>query len=176
MMKYETKNWRTDLIIYTGNYSLSLQQLGCVLNQVRLNSTEPPQCRVFLYLRLSQRHIDNTTGKQLLLPANGDENLFNFNIERSLLLYKNIKTYEYYDSVNIVAESYPTFKYYDYVLKTDIDVFITKQFAKFLPVTNQTFLVGRGGYSTNFNTRRLRRIARDMNWEYYNMTNVGSTW
>ncbi|CAF5198172.1 unnamed protein product, partial [Rotaria sp. Silwood1] len=33
-----------------------------------------------------------------------------------------------------------------------------------------------GGYSTKFNTRRLGRIARDMNWKYQNMTNVGSTW
>ncbi|CAF5086420.1 unnamed protein product, partial [Rotaria sp. Silwood1] len=35
---------------------------------------------------------------------------------------------------------------------------------------------GRGGYSTEFNTRRLGRIARDMGWKYQNLTNIGSTW
>ena len=91
-------------------------------------------------------------------------------------MYENIKTYEYIDSVNIIAENYPTFEYYDFILKTDIDVFITKQFAKYIPITNTTLLVGQGGYSTQFNTHRLERIARDMNWEYQGTPNIGSTW
>ncbi|CAF3017291.1 unnamed protein product [Rotaria sp. Silwood2] len=176
MMKYESKNWRTDLIIYTGEYSSSFQQLGCILNQIRINNTEQPQCRVFLYLRLSMREISSLTQKQTILANQGKKELFNINTQRSIQLYKQIKQYEYIDSVNIIAESYPTFEYYDFILKTDIDVFITTQFAKYVPLTNLTLLVGRGGYSTKFNTRRLGRIARDMNWKYQNMTNIGSTW
>ncbi|CAF4598679.1 unnamed protein product [Rotaria socialis] len=176
MMKDESRNWRTDLIIYTGNYSSSLQQLGCVLNEIRSNSTEQPQCRVFLYLRLSAREIDTRTEKQRLFANVHRKDLFDINIQRSILLYKNVKKYDYIDSVNIIAESYPTYKYYNFILKTDIDVFITKQFAKFTPVTNAALLVGLGGYSTPFNTRRLGRIARDMNWQHANMTNIGSTW
>ncbi|CAF2964007.1 unnamed protein product [Rotaria sp. Silwood2] len=176
MMKYESKNWRTDLIIYTGEYPLSFQQLGCILNQIRINNTEQPQCRVFLYLRLSKREISPLTQQQTILTNQGKKELFNINTQRSIQLYKQIKQYEYIDSVNIIAESYPTFEYYDFILKTDIDVFITTQFAKYVPLTNVTLLVGRGGYSTKFNTRRLGRIARDMNWEYQNMTNIGSTW
>ncbi|CAF0832434.1 unnamed protein product [Rotaria sp. Silwood1] len=176
MMKYESKNWRTDLIIYTGEYSSSFQQLGCILNQRRLNNTEPPQCRVFLYLRLSKREISSLTQQQTILTNQGKKELFDIDSQRSILLYKQIKSYEYIDSVNIIAESYPTYKYYDFILKTDVDVFITTQFAKYVPLTNITLLVGRGGYSTKFNTRRLGRIARDMNWKYQNMTNVGSTW
>jgi hypothetical protein len=78
--------------------------------------------------------------------------------------------------VNIIAEGYLTYLYYDYILKTDLDVFITKQFANYLPVTYKTLLVGQGGYSTEFNTRRLGRIARDMGWSYQNLTSIGSTW
>ncbi|CAF3081675.1 unnamed protein product [Rotaria sp. Silwood2] len=71
MMKYESKNWRTDLIIYTGEYSSSFQQLGCILNQIRINNTEQPQCRVFLYLRLSMREISSLTQKQTILANQG---------------------------------------------------------------------------------------------------------
>ncbi len=78
--------------------------------------------------------------------------------------------------MNIIAEGYPTFEYYHSILKTDIDVFVTKQFAKYVPITDRTLLVGLGGYSTVFNTRRLGRIARDLNWYYANLTNIGSTW
>ncbi|CAF5199461.1 unnamed protein product, partial [Rotaria sp. Silwood1] len=44
-------------------------------------------------------------------------------------------------------------KYYDFILKTDVDVFITTQFAKYVPLTNITLLVGRGGYSTKFSVK-----------------------
>ncbi len=176
MMKYESKHWRTDLIIYTGNYSISLQQLGCVLNQKRQDHIERPQCRVFLYLRLANRLISSITQYQITLIDNNEKDLYQIDDQRSILLHKLMKTYEYIDSVNIIAEAYPTFEYYHFILKTDIDVFITEQFAKHLPITIRTLLTGRGGYSTVFNTRRLGRIARDMNWKYKNITNIGSTW
>jgi len=175
-MKYESKDWRTDFIIYTGNYSSSLQELGCILNRKRLDNIEQPQCRVFLYLRLTYRHKNSTTQQQTILVDDNVKDLFQIDTQRSLLLYEQLKTYGYIDSVNIIAEAYPTFQYYDFILKTDIDVFITKQFAKYVPTTNVTLLVGLGGYTTEFNTRRLGRIARDMNWNYQNLTNIGSTW
>ena len=176
MMKYESKYWRTDLIIYTGQYSSPLQQLGCVINQIRINDTEPPQCRIFLYLRLSYRQTNSSTQRQTILIDQSAEHLFQIDIPRLKLLYEYMNTYEYIDSVNIIAEAYPTYEYYDFILKTDIDVFITREFAKYIPVTNITLLVGRGGYSTRFNMRRLGRIARDMDWKYQNETNIGSTW
>ena len=176
MMKYESKNWRTDLIIYTGQYTSALKQLNCILNQIRTTNIEQPQCRIFPYLRLSKRDINSLTKRQILLTNESKNNLFQIDIQRSKLLYEQIKSYEYIDSVNVIAEAYPTYEYYDFILKTDIDVFITKEFAKYVPITNITLLVGRGGYSTVFNTRRLGRIARDIGWKYQNMTNIGSTW
>ncbi|UJR27828.1 hypothetical protein I4U23_009096 [Adineta vaga] len=176
MMIYESNDWRTDFIIYTEEYSTSFQQLGCVLNQIRMNFTEPPQCRVFLYLRISNRAINLITKGQTRYIDSSQKDLFEIDIQRSTKLYRYLQKYGYIDSVNIIAEGYPTFKYYDFILKTDIDVFITKQLSKYVPITNNTFLVGLGGYSTEFNTRRLGRIARDMKWNYQNLTNIGSTW
>ena len=53
----------------------------------------------------------------------------------------------------------------DRIFRTDMDVFSTKHFAHFVPYID-TILVGGGDYSTRFNTTRLRRIAKDMNWLY----------
>lgn len=176
MMKFESKYWRTDLLIYTENYTPSLQQLGCILNEQRRNHLQSPQCRVFLYRRVSKRSINTLTQRQVIYIDRTPNHFYQIDLQRSRSVFDLMKTYGYIDSVNIIAEAYPTFAFYHYILKTDIDVFLTPAFAKFLPITNRTLLVGRGGYSTKFNTKRLGRIARDMNWEYANVTNIGSTW
>lgn len=176
MMEDESPYWRTDLIIYTENYTLALQELGCILNQKRTNHYEIPKCRVFLYLRLMNRSIDNSTDEHSSLINSNLQPFFQINLKRSIELKKYIFRYDYIDSVNIIAEAYPTFAIYDFILKTDIDVFLTKQFAHYIPKNAKSMLVGLGGYSTQFNNHRLSRIARDMNWFYKNLTNVGSTW
>ena len=168
MMKSESSLWRTDLIIYADNYISNLQQLGCLHNQIRINRDEPPQCRVFLYKRIRLRSEQNVN--------RSNEHLFQqFDSNRSALLVKHLRRYDYVDSINIIAECYPSFAIYDYILRTDMDVFLTMNFAHFVPV-NDTLLVGRGGYSTTFNMARLRRISRDMQWSYAELTNLGSTW
>lgn len=176
MIEYEDDQWRTDLIIFTERYTPSLSELGCIINKKREDNEELPQCRVFIYVRLSSREINPLTTQQKLFFNNSNTDFFHINITRSMLLYKQIKTYPYFDSINIIAEGYPVYSYYDFILKTDLDVFLTKQFSIYIPNTLNTLFVGRGGYSTEFNTRRLGRIARDMNWKYQNLTNIGSTW
>ena len=37
-------------------------------------------------------------------------------------------------------------------------------------------MTGGGGYGTNFNRRKLKRIARDMNFSYADVSGMGSTW
>ena len=170
MIKDESPFWRTDLLIFTGEYVSSLQQLGCRLQQLRQNTSESARCRVFLYVRISSRSIDRFTHQQV------DPLFFHIDLQRSKQLYKSFENYEYVDSVNIIAEGYPVFRSYHYILKTDIDVFLTRQFSKYLPMKEATLLFGMGGYSTDFNTHRLARIARDMSWNYRNLTNIGSTW
>lgn len=176
MMKFELEHCRTDLIIFTDRFSSNLIHLGCLVNQIRQDDIELAQCRVITYLRISAREIHPTTKQQKILLHEQIENLFQINRSRSNLLYEQLRTYQYVDSINILAESYPIYSFYDWILKTDLDVFLTTPFAKFQPNISQTLYVGRGGYSTEFNTRRLGRIARDMNWNYHNLTNIGSTW
>jgi hypothetical protein len=64
---------------------------------------------------------------------------------------------------------------YDFLLRTDMDCFITQNFALYVPYNNSV-LVGHGGYSTEFNNKRLKRIAHDMNWQYADKNSLGSTW
>ena len=168
VMKYEPSSWRTDLVIYSDKYVSNLEQLGCLYNQIRKNREEPPRCRVFPYRRIHSRSGQNTN--------HSEEHLFQqFDSLRSTLLVRHLRNYEYLDSINIIAECYPSFAMYDYILRTDMDVFLTMNFAHFVPV-NDALLIGRGGYSHTFNMIRLGRIARDMHWSYANLSNLGSTW
>lgn len=168
MMKYESSLWRTDLIIYADTFAWNLQQLGCLYNQIRRNREEPPQCRVFPYKRIRLR-----TGQNMNHTA--EYPFQQFDSYRSALLFKHLYRYEYIDSINIISECYPSFAMYDYILRTDMDVFLTINFAHFVPA-NDTFLIGGGGYSTAFNIARLRRVAKDMQWSYADLSNLGSTW
>jgi hypothetical protein len=165
-MKDEPSLWRTDLVIYTGNYTSNLEQLGCIYNQIRLNRQEPPQCRVFPYERIRLRDTQHNPDPHLYQQLDND---------RSRLLITHLQNYEYVDSMNIIAEYYPSYAMYDYILRTDMDVFLTKYFGRSVPY-NDTFLVGHGAYATEFSIGRLRRIAKNMNWLYANLTNPGSTW
>jgi hypothetical protein len=164
MNQGELKTWRTDLIIFTGNYSSNLQKLACVFNRTRSTKDEPPLCRVFHYERISNRY-----------PSDNIANETEYT-KRSYILYENFHKYQYIDSINVIFEGYSMFNMYDYILRTDIDVFLTKYFGLYVPITSTTLLTGRGAYSVSFSTNRLRRIARDMGWEYANMSNIGSTW
>lgn len=168
MMKYEPLSWRTDLVLYTKNITWNLDRLGCIHNRIRVDRNEPPKCRVFSYQRINSRNSTNT--------YNADDHPFQqYDHKRSMLLKQYLDKYDYLDSINVIAECYPSFAMYDYILRTDLDVFLTPYFGRFVPLNN-TLIVGGGGYSTAFNTRRLRRIAANMNWQYANLTNIGSTW
>lgn len=162
MMKSgEPSDWRTDLVIFTGSFTSNLQQLACLYDRARSTKEESPQCRVFHYLRISARQPpDNSSTDRT----------------RAELLVEHLHTYNYIDSINIIFEGHSVLKMYDYILRTDIDVFLTKYFAFHIPITETTLLAGHGGYSVEFNMHRLRRIAVDMGWEYANMSNIGSSW
>jgi hypothetical protein len=168
MMKDESLLWRTDLLIYTDNYTSSLRNLGCSFHQIRFDRHEPPSCRVFPYKPVRFRSVEDSNNAENYLHQQFDK-------KRSRLLTQHVRNYEYLDSINIITECYPSFAMYDYILRTDMDVFLTKNFGHFVPF-NDTLLVGKGAYSTRFNTVRLNRIAHDMNWLSANLTNLGSTW
>jgi hypothetical protein len=167
MMKDESMSWKTDLVIYSDYLTLHLESLGCSFNRMRVDRNEPAQCRVFPYQPISRRNLSDTINQTNPYQQ----------IDRRLsrLIIKHLQTYSYADSINVMTECYPTFAMYDFILRSDSDVFLTKHFAVYVPA-NGTFLVGKGGYSTSFNTVRLKRIAKNMNWSYASITNIGSTW
>lgn len=57
----------------------------------------------------------------------------------------------------------------------DLDVFVYRHFATYIP-KNCTFITGGGGYGTDFNRRKLKRIARDMEFAHVGLSGMGSTW
>lgn len=65
---------------------------------------------------------------------------------------------------------------YDFLVRSDMDVFLTPLFATWLPRHCNDFNVGRGGYSTDFNTNRFARIAKNLRLDYAGVENLGSTW
>ncbi|OQR89891.1 hypothetical protein ACHHYP_05962 [Achlya hypogyna] len=82
-------------------------------------------------------------------------------------------TYAYADSVNVLAVDHPATDGYDYILRTDIDTFLTPAFATWKP---DNFSVGLGGYCGTGTCERLARISRDLNLTEATVHNVGSTW
>ena len=60
----ELNRCRTDLIIFTEKSSSALIHLGCVVNHIRRDRTEPAQCRIIPYLRVSSRIINPLTKQQ----------------------------------------------------------------------------------------------------------------
>jgi hypothetical protein len=54
-----------------------------------------------------------------------------------------------------------------------MDVFLTPLFGKWLPKNCNDFYVGRGGYSNEFNQKRLRRISQNMKLQFGNKWNLG---
>ncbi|EQC32977.1 hypothetical protein SDRG_09502 [Saprolegnia diclina VS20] len=82
-------------------------------------------------------------------------------------------TYAYADSVNVLAVDLPATANYDWILRTDIDTFLTPAFATWKP---DSFAVGRGAYCGPGTCDRLARISRDLNLTEATQHNIGSTW
>ncbi|CAF0986309.1 unnamed protein product [Didymodactylos carnosus] len=184
MMKLEPKNWRTDLIIFTNEYSESLKKLKCINKIRKIDFDQPPQCRVIRYISLNKRDenilvrftnmLSGEIQQVISIPNKNNTSTFK-NDKRSEMLFKNLKTYVYIDGINCLFEGYSTFKMYDYVLRTDIDVFLTKEFANYIPIKS-SMIVGEGMYGTTYNRLKLYRIARSIDLMSTNISDMSSTW
>ena len=75
-------------------------------------------------------------------------------------------------------EGYEYFKRakYDFLIRSDMDVFLTPMFAKWLPVHCNDFVTGGGGFSNGYNVKRLKRIAESIGLKSSSVWNLGSTW
>ncbi|MEI6431891.1 MAG: hypothetical protein WCP07_06895, partial [bacterium] len=74
----------------------------------------------------------------------------------------------YTDSILMAFDGYEYFKSagFDFLIRSDMDVFLTPLFSKWLPKSCNDFVVGGGAYSENFNRKRLKRIALDLGMEH----------
>ncbi|CAF4563283.1 unnamed protein product, partial [Rotaria sp. Silwood2] len=165
MMTFESPLWRTDLIVYANQYVSLFKDLDCVYDQIRIDSKENPKCRVFPYVRIKDRQSKHEPSSKYQI----------IDKKNSQSLYEHLRTYGYIDSINTVFEYYLSFSMYNFILRTDMDCFLTNNFAHYVPYDN-LLLVGHGGYSTEFNNKRLKRIAHNMNWTYADKNSLGSTW
>jgi hypothetical protein len=183
MQKYEPLRWRTDLVVFIekiqdSNVFLFFNELNCSFSNRRESESDEPACILIEYVPLAKRklHYHQISYSNLLsyghvLSETNFEQFYS-NIQQSLSYYV------YLDSILIAFDGYEYFKKagYDYLIRSDIDVFLTPLFAVWLPENCDDFYVGRGGYSDPFNQKRLNRIARDLGFKHAGLVNLGSTW
>ncbi|CAH1799395.1 unnamed protein product [Owenia fusiformis] len=65
-------------------------------------------------------------------------------------------------------------KKYDWLIRSDLDVFIGPAVLGWLP--KYEFMSGGGGYASEFNRKRIPEVAARLNLTHHGITNVGSTW
>ena len=193
MQKSEPAKWRTDLVVFINNdelfkdKSFFLNGLNCTFQNRRTSPTDEPMCSLIYYKPLKNRPL-----KKVKLNMNNKTQVYDYLLNKLdvfsddatnlspfyNILKLKISSYGYLDSILMAFDGYNYLKSagYNFVIRSDMDVFLTPLFAKWLPKNCNDFYVGRGGYSSNFNVNRLRRIANDLGFKFALETNLGSTW
>ena len=143
---------KTDLLVFTspGSPAMALaESLGCTATK-RTSFADPERCTVIEYVGLAAR-VNSTD---------------------PLRAY-----WRYVDSVNILAE-YKDYGSYDYLLRTDVDTFLTPGFANWKLPDGVTIATGHGGYGSPNVDARLQWISKVQFGftESVHVRNIGSTW
>jgi len=94
------------------------------------------------------------------------------------LMKMHLVNYGYLNSILMAFEGYNYFRRakFDFLIRSDMDVFLTPLFGQWVPPVCNSFVVGGGGFSTEFNNKRLKRIAQMLGMSYAEQWNLGSTW
>ena len=190
MQKYEPNLWRTDLIVFTDIQRLGEKMnlfngLECLVTNLRKTREDKPMCTIIDYIsikdRVNVKKFDkdlsvNKIYKELFKETDVfDEDEKNF--WKFYAKLKDINNYHYADSILMAFDGYKYLKNnFDFLLRSDMDVFLTPGFAKWLPENCDDFITGGGGYSHDFNMKRLGKAAKLMNLEFGEIRNLGSTW
>lgn len=194
MRKYEPKLWRTDLVVFmnTKVYAKTnnnvFPELNCTVDNIRKSKNDEPMCTIRNYVEIKDREIP-FYNKDTIEQISADEiysflykkiNIFNDDAENLWKFYGKLKElykYQYVDSILMAFDGYSYFKdNFDFLLRTDMDIFITPLFAKWLPLNCNDFVTGSGGYSHDFNMKRLRKAGKLMGLKFSEVRNLGSTW
>lgn len=193
MIKHEPSKWRTDLVVFARNEknffnnNSFFDKLNCSFYHKRTSPNDKPMCVLMDYEAIKDRKFSSgeikfASNNQLYNFILKKINIFNESDPNMNIFYDFIKNrlskYGYVDSILMAFDGYKYFQSagYDFLIRSDMDVFLTPLFAKWLPKHCNDFYVGRGGYSNEFNTNRLARIAHNLGLEYAGSTNLGSTW
>lgn len=195
VLKYEPSKWRTDLIIFVENDSKKFEkpefffnQLNCSFKHTRKRAEDEPMCTLLQYVPIRKRAF-NLDNNYISLSANdkyhyllNNISIYSKNSKHLAPFYSFLKdslvTYNYADSILMSFDGYEYFKTagFDFLIRSDIDVFLTPLFSIWLPMRCNDFYVGGGGYSNTFNQNRLKRIAKNIGLDYASARNLGSTW
>jgi hypothetical protein len=196
MQNYEPALWRTDLIlnldvqslVKNSNSKKFFDQLNCNTTNLRTSKQDPPMCTILDYIPIKRRQINNFNESffKSIEPMSlynhllNEVNVFDDNDHNLWTFYSKLKdiiNHDYIDSWVVAFDGYEYFRNkFDFLLKTDMDIFLTPLFGKWLPLKCNDFIVGRGGYSGNFNMKRLQKAAKNINLESGDIRNLGSTW
>ncbi|CAF4646708.1 unnamed protein product [Rotaria sp. Silwood1] len=152
IIKNQPIDWQTDILIYSLPSSL-LDELGCYEYN---NKASKNNCFRINYNSLWDKIKNNN---KLL---------------RLIQIYVP-KWCRHLDSLGILLENSDFLNQYDYILRTDLDVFLTPHFAHYIPF-DCSFQIGLGGYSLDYTLNKLSRIAQTLNLLDVNLTHIGSTW
>jgi hypothetical protein len=200
MIKYEPAQWRTDLIVFTKNDNslfkdndFFFNQLKCSFENKRKSKFAKPMCTLIDYLPLKERKIQ-AYDNEIFKIEDGDKKLLKFLyllekidiynddptnlVPFYTLLQTKLSKYGYLDSILMAFDGYNYFKSaeYDFLIRSDMDVFLTPFFGLWTPKYCNDFIVGGGAYSENFNRKRLKKVAETLNLGYIGADNLGSTW
>ena len=153
MRSHQTSNIKTDMLIFSPKHGQELPlSVGCVTEE-RVSFEEPEKCIV----------MDHVETKSRAPLADG--------VSDPLLKYAN-----YLDSMQILAE-YKTENPYVYLMRVDLDTFLTPGFGDWLPQNISTLVVGEGGYgSENANNHLKWTATKKLGLKDSGLLGLGSTW
>ena len=194
MQKYEPKMWRTDLIVFL-DYTLheknnikTFHELNCLPSNIRLSKNDLPMCTILDYVQIQDRVIpfynqtffQSQTAEEIYHYLFKEFDIFDDNPKNLWKFYgklKELNDYNYADSILMAFDGYKYFHTnFDFLMRTDMDVFLTPFFAKWLPLNCNDFITGSGGYSHDFNMKRIRKSSQLLGLKFGEIRNLGSTW